>query len=63
MKKNYFVDAYVKNKSDDFITTYIKMMGEYVPYIKNGKLNYKEKSIRPEHRLKPHIFIANGRQS
>ena len=61
MKKNYFVDAYVKNKSTDFITAYIRMMEEYVPYIKNGKLDYKEKSIRPEHSLKPHIFIANGK--
>lgn len=61
MKKNYFVDAYVKNKSTDFITAYIRMMEEYVPYIKNGKLDYKEKSIISEHRLKPHIFIANGK--
>ena len=60
MKKNYFVDAYVKNKSTDFIMAYVRMMEEYVPYIKNGKLDYKEKSIRPEHRLKPHIFITNG---
>ena len=61
MKKNYFVDAYLKNKSSDFITAYIRMMEEYVPYLKNGKLEYKEKSIGPEHRLKPHIFISNGR--
>jgi hypothetical protein len=40
---------------------YVKMMEEYVPYLKNGKLEYKEKSISPEHRLKPHIFISNGR--
>lgn len=59
--KNYFVDAYVKTKSPDFITDYIRMMEEYVPYLKNGKLEYKEKSIEPEYRLKPHIFISNGR--
>lgn len=59
--KNYFVDAYVKTKSSDFITAYIRMMESYVPYLKDGKLNYKEKLISPEHRLKPHIFISNGR--
>jgi hypothetical protein len=37
------------------------MMEMYVPYLKNGKLEYKEKSIEPEYRLKPHIFISNGR--
>jgi len=61
MKKNYFVDAYIKNKSTDFITTYIRMMEEYVPYIKDGKLNYKEKTIEPQQSLRPHIFIINGR--
>ena len=61
MKKNYFVDAYVKNKSSDFILTYIRMIDEYVPYFKDGKLNYKEKTIEPEHSLRPHIFIINGR--
>lgn len=61
MKKNYFVDAYIKNKSSDFITAYIRMMEEYVPYLKDGKLNYKEKPIEPQHSLRRHIFIANGR--
>jgi hypothetical protein len=61
MKKNYFVDAYVKNKSSDFILTYIRMIDEYVPYFKDGKLNYKEKTIEPEHSLRRHIFITNGR--
>lgn len=61
MKKNYFVDAYVKNKSSDFILTHIRMVEEYVPYFKEGKLNYKEKPIGPEHNLRRHIFITNGR--
>lgn len=63
MKKNYFVDAYIKNKSSDFITTYIRMKGKYVPYLKNGKLNYREKTIEPQQSLKRHIFIANEGQS
>jgi len=59
--KNYFVNAYIKGKSPNFILNYIRMMEEYVPYLKNGKLEYKQKTIEPEYRLKPHIFINNGK--
>jgi hypothetical protein len=59
--KNYFVNAYVRSRSSSFIDAHIRMMEMYVPYLKNGKLEYKEKSIEPEYRLKPHIFISNGR--
>lgn len=62
MKKNYFVDAYVRGKSPDFIISYIKMVEKYVPYFKNGKLEYKKKLLEPQHTLKPHIFIIDGRQ-
>ena len=62
MKKNYFVDAYVRDKSPDFMISYIRRMEKYVPYLKNGRLEYKEKSLEPQHTLKPHIFIVNGRQ-
>jgi hypothetical protein len=42
--KNYFVDAYTKSKSSSFIDAHIRMMELYVPYFKDGKLNYKEKN-------------------
>lgn len=59
--KNYFVDAYTKDKSSSFIDAHIRMLEMYVPYFKDGKLNYKEKSVVPKKSLKPHIFINNGR--
>lgn len=59
--KNYFVNAYIKDKSPNFILNYIRMMEQYVPYLKNGKLEYKQKTIEPEYSLKPHIFINNGK--
>lgn len=37
------------------------MVEKYVPYFKDGKLNYKEKTIKPICSLKTHIFISNGR--
>jgi hypothetical protein len=59
--KNYFVNAYVRSRSSSFIEAHIRMMEMYVPYFKDGKLNYKEKSIEPKKSLKSHIFINNGR--
>ena len=59
--KNYFVDAYTKSKSSSFIDAHIRMMELYVPYFKDGKLNYKEKIVGPKKSLKPHIFISHGR--
>jgi hypothetical protein len=59
--RNYFVDAYTKNKPSTFMDAHIRMLEMYVPYFKDGKLNYREKSFEPQKSLKSHIFICNGK--
>lgn len=60
--KNYFVDAYLKTKRlENFWEDYLVKSRIYTPYLKDGKLNYKQKTIEPICSLKPHIFITHGR--
>lgn len=62
--KNYFVEAYLKNKRlKSFWEDYLVKSRVYTPYITGNKMYFKKRSIKPLCSLKPHIFINNGRQS
>lgn len=58
MKKNYFVDAYLKTRNlEIFWEDYLIKSQIYTPYISEGKIKFKEKSFEPTCWVKRHIFI------
>lgn len=63
MKKNFFVEALLKNKKNDleFINKHFERIRlGYSSIIINGKISY-EKIKFIENTLKPHIFISDGK--
>lgn len=62
MKKNYFVEAYLKNMNTTmFWDDYFNKCSKQIPYILEGKIKFKERSIEPTCSLKSHIFIIDGK--
>lgn len=62
MKKNYFVEAYIKTRNlENFWEDYLVKSKMYTPYFSEGKIKFKEKSFEPICCIKKHIFITNGR--